>query len=57
MIEVIILITETHIPCSFAYKVCIHDKFSKPVVLHRGENTVNKFIEAILKKKMGIANK
>ena len=50
MIEVIILITETHIPCSFAYKVCIHDKFSKPVVLDRGENAVNKFIEAILKK-------
>ena len=41
---------QDHIPCSFAYKVvCIDDKFSKPVVLHRGEYVVNKFIEAILK--------
>ena len=38
------------IPCSFAYKVvCIHDKFSKPVVLFRRKNAVNKFIEAIFK--------
>ena len=29
--------------------VCIDDKFSKPVVLDRGENTVYKFIEAIFK--------
>ena len=39
-----------HIPCSFAYKVvCVDDKFSKPVVLYRGENAVYKFIDAILK--------
>ena len=39
-----------HIPCSFAYKVvCIGDKFSKPLVLYRGKNTINKFIKAILK--------
>ena len=34
----------------YAYKVvCINDKFSKPVVLRRGKNAVNKFIEAIQK--------
>ena len=38
-----------HIPCSFAYKVVyIDDRFSKPVVLYRGKNAINKFIEAIL---------
>ena len=41
---------QKHIPCSFAYKVVYtDDKFSKPVVLYRGRNTVNKFIKAILK--------
>ena len=29
---------QDHIPCSFAYKlVCVDNKFSKDVVLHRGE--------------------
>ena len=38
-----------HIPCSFAYKlVCVEDKFSKPIVLYRGESAAYKFIEAIL---------
>ena len=33
----------------FAYKVVyIDDRFSKPVVLYRGKNEINKFIEAIL---------
>ena len=41
---------QAHIPCSFACKfICIDDKFSKPVVLYRGKNAVNKFIEANLK--------
>ena len=41
---------QAHIPCSFAYKaVCVDDKFNKPVVLHRGKNAINRFIEAILK--------
>ena len=41
---------EAHIPCSFAYNVvCIDDRFSKLVVLYRGKNAVNKFVEAILK--------
>ena len=38
-----------HISCSFAYKlVCVDDKFSKPIILYRGENAAYKFIEAIL---------
>ena len=42
---------QRHIPCSFAYKVaCVDDKFSKPVVLYRGKNAINRFIEAILEK-------
>ena len=41
---------QDHIPCSFVYEVvCVDDKFSKPIVLYRGENTAFKFIEAILK--------
>ena len=40
---------QDHIPCSFAYKiVCIDNKLSKKVVLHRGKIAVYKFIEAIL---------
>ena len=31
------------------YSVCINDRFSSPVVLYRGKNAVNTFIEAILK--------
>ena len=35
--------------CSFAYKVvCVDDRFSKPIVVYRGENAAYKFIEAIL---------
>ena len=42
---------QEHIPCSLSYKfVSIDDKFSKPVVLYRGKNVVNKFIEAVLNK-------
>ena len=38
-----------HIPCSFAHKVvCTDEKFSKAVVLHRGKNAANKFIQAII---------
>ena len=41
---------QAHVPCSFTYKdVWNDDKFSKPVVLYRGKNTVNKFVKAILK--------
>ena len=39
-----------HVPCSYAYKiVCIGDKFSKPIVIYRGENAAYEFIKAILK--------
>ena len=41
---------QDHITCSFAYKlVCVDDKFSKPIVVFRGENTAFRFFEAILK--------
>ena len=41
---------QVHIPCSFAYKVvCIDDRFSKPIVVFRGENAAYEFIKAILK--------
>ena len=41
---------QDHIPCSFAYKVvCNDDRFTKPVVVYRGENAAYKFIKAILK--------
>ena len=39
---------QDQIPCSFAYKVvCVDNRFSKKVVLYRGKNAVNKFIESI----------
>ena len=41
---------QDHVPCSFAYKlVCVDDKFSKFIVVFRGENAVYEFIKAILK--------
>ena len=41
---------QDHIPCSFAYKVvCIDDRFTKPTIIYRGENTAHKFIKSILK--------
>ena len=41
---------QDHVPCSFAYKlVCVDDKFSKEIVLCRGENAAFKFIETIVK--------
>ena len=42
---------QDHVPCSFAYKVvCIDDRFTKPIVVYRGENAAYEFIKAILKK-------
>ena len=33
-----------HIPCSFGYKlVCVDDRFSKPIILYRGENAASEF--------------
>ena len=41
---------QDHIPGSFAYKlVCVDDKFTKPIVVFRGENAAYEFIKAILK--------
>ena len=39
-----------HVPCSFAYKVvCIDDRFTKQIVVYRGENAAYEFVKAILK--------
>ena len=41
---------QDHIPYSFAYKVvCIDDRFTKPIIIYRGENAAYEFIKAILK--------
>ena len=41
---------QDHIPCSFAYKVvCIDDRYTKPIIVYRGENAADEFIKAILK--------
>ena len=41
---------QDHIPCNFTYKpVCLDHRFSKPIVVYRGEDPAYKFIEAILK--------
>ena len=40
---------QDHIPCSFADKVvCIDNKYSKKVILYRGNDAVNVFIKSIL---------
>ena len=39
-----------HVPCSFTYKiVCIDDRFSKAIVIYKGENAACEFIKAIFK--------
>ena len=41
---------QDHVPCSFPYKlVCVGDKFTKSIVVFRGENTAYEFIKVILK--------
>ena len=41
---------QDHIPYNFVYKVaCIDDRFTKPIVVYRGENAAYEFIKAILK--------
>ena len=43
-------IYQDHVPCSFAYKVfCVDDRFTKPIVVYRGENAAYEIIKAILK--------
>ena len=40
---------QDHIPCSFTYKlVCVDDKFTKPIVVFRGENGAYGFIMVIM---------
>ena len=37
---------QSHIPCSFSFKViCIDSKFSKDIVIYRGKDAIYKFIE------------
>ena len=37
---------QEHVPCSFAYKVvCVDNKFSKKIVLYKGENAVCVFVK------------
>ena len=39
-----------HVLCRFAYKIiCTDDRFSKPIVVYRGENDGCEFIKEILK--------
>ena len=43
-------IHQDHIPCTFAYKiVCIDDRFTKQIVVYRGENAAHEFTKAIIK--------
>ena len=55
MLNVIKIFTKKNyqdqILCSFAYQVfCIDDRFTKPIVVYRGENAVYEFIKTILQK-------
>ena len=39
-----------HVPCSFAYKVvCIDDRFTKSIVVYRGEHLLMNLLNQILK--------
>ena len=41
---------QDHIPCSFAYKlVCVDEKFTKPIVVFRGENAALNLLKQLLK--------
>ena len=41
---------QDHVPCSFAYNFfCTDDRFTKPIVVFRGENAAYEFFKAILK--------
>ena len=48
--KVLIQKIQDHIPCSFAYKVVsVEDRFTKQIIVYRGENAAYKFIKSILK--------
>ena len=39
---------QDHVPCGFGYEVvCVDDRFTKDVVIYRGKDCVNKFVDAI----------
>ena len=41
---------QDHVPCSFAYKVvCVDDRFTKLIVVYRGENAAYEFIKGTFK--------
>ena len=41
---------QAHVPCSFAYKVvCVDDRFTKPILVSKGENEAYEWIKAVLK--------
>ena len=41
---------QNHVPCGFGYKVvCVDDEFTKDVVVYRGKDCFNVFIESILR--------
>ena len=41
---------QDHIPCSFACKrICVDDKFTKPIFVFRDENSAYEFIKEVLK--------
>ena len=40
---------QDHVPCGFGYKVaCVDDRFTKDIVIYRGTDCVDKFVDAIL---------
>ena len=53
MLKVMKVLTQKyqdHVPCSFTYKlICVDDKFTKPILVFRGENAAYRFTETILK--------
>ena len=41
-----VLTQKKHVPCSFEYEVvCINHRFTKPIIVLRGENTAYEFIK------------
>ena len=40
---------QDHVPCGFGYKVvCVYDRFTKNIMIYRGKDCVDKFVDAIL---------
>ena len=38
-----------HVTCGFGYKVvCVDDRFTKDIMIYRGKDCVDKFVDAIL---------